>query len=198
LTALLLQWAARVFGYLAGVCARGQPAAARGRCALPRSSLSREAVVMSPFSSRIELRVGLFAERRTGLGKTSATTSPVRARQPSRRVLDPDRVSWRACCAVIPRRAIGSAATTATRASRRPRAARLEPISAPVGNGKRRHANASQPETQRSTAAGLETSRVARRRLLDRDPVGGSSRAQPRTEPRRVSVDPGFAWPEVR
>jgi hypothetical protein len=152
---------------------------------------------MSPFSSRIELRVGLFAERRAELGKTSATTSPVRARQPSRRVVDPARVSWRACCAVIPRRAIGSAGTTATRASRRPREGRFEPNSAPSDNGKGHHANASQPETQRSTAARLETSRVVRSRLPGRHPVRGSFEAQPRSEPRRFSVDPGFAWPET-
>jgi nitrite reductase/ring-hydroxylating ferredoxin subunit len=54
----------------------------------------------------------------------------------------------------VPRLDIGSAGTTATRASTRPRAALCELSNAPSANGERPHRNAHSPEIKRSTARG--------------------------------------------
>jgi hypothetical protein len=61
---------------------------------------------------------------------------------PSQRTADRGRVSLRKSCAAIRRLASGSAGTTATRPSTRPRAARCEPNNAPGGRAKRRHSDA--------------------------------------------------------
>jgi hypothetical protein len=61
---------------------------------------------------------------------------------PSQRTAARARVSLRKSCAAIRRLAIGSAGTTATRPSTRPRAARCQPNNAPGGRAKRRHSDA--------------------------------------------------------
>jgi hypothetical protein len=65
---------------------------------------------------------------------------------PSQSTADPAQVSSRRCCEAIPRLAIGSAGTTATRAFTRPRAAHFEPNNGPRSRSERQHENADQPE----------------------------------------------------
>ena len=79
----------------------------------------------------------------------SASTSQ---RSPSQRIADPARVSLRTYSEAIPRLAIGSAGTTATRASTHLRAAPFELGEGASGRSKRHHASARSPERSRSSA----------------------------------------------